>query len=431
MKQQAYCEYANTGLEWPELLPKGWGVSWLKWTCRTEIAKADRTATDEPYLGLENIESWTGRLLQSEEHQPTGDCLRFGEQHVIFGKLRPYLAKAAMPPFPGRCSGEFLVLRPTELNRAYLFRYLTTTEFIARVDGSTYGAKMPRADWRFIGHLPVPRPPLPEQRKIADFLDRETDKIDRLIAEKEKLVERLEEKRKAVISQAVTQGLNPDAKMRDSGVPWLGRIPEHWQIKRLRFLGNVKSGCGFPQSKQGCPDGELPFYKVKHLGNNGASLALEAPSDFISMETALELGAFVFPPQSVVFAKIGAALMLNRFRLLERDSCIDNNMMGFTPFTREVTSEYAAHLLSRFQMRSLANPGAVPSLNVRALRDTFFPVPDPSEQQDILKYVGKTTASINDAAVECSKTIGLLQERRAALISAAVTGRLNVQEVGA
>lgn len=427
MKRIAYREYKNTGMEWPERLPKGWDVSWLKWSCRLETIKAQRTATDEPYLGLENVESWTGRLLQEEEHQPTGDCLRFGDHHVLFGKLRPYLAKVAMPSFSGRCTGEFLVLKPITLNRSYLFRYLTTPEFIARVDGSTYGAKMPRADWRFIGHMPVPLPPLPEQRHIADFLDRETEKIDRLIDEKEKLIDLLKEKRKAVISHAVTQGLNPSAKMRDSRVPWLGMIPEHWQMKRLRFLGIVKSGCGFPQSKQGCTDGELPFFKVKHLGGNGAGLVMDAPSDFISMETAIELGAFVFPSNSVVFAKIGAALMLNRFRLLDRASCIDNNMMGFLPASREIAPEYAAHMLSNFQIRSLANPGAVPSLNVQALRDTFFPVPDTTEQEAILKLIGTTTAAINETAVECSAMIGLLRERRAALISAAVSGQMDVR----
>lgn len=427
MKRIAYREYKNTGMEWPERLPKGWDVSWLKWSCRLETIKAQRTATDEPYLGLENVESWTGRLLQEEEHQPTGDCLRFGDHHVLFGKLRPYLAKVAMPSFSGRCTGEFLVLKPITLNRSYLFRYLTTPEFIARVDGSTYGAKMPRADWHFISHMPVPLPPLPEQRQIAEFLNRETDKIDRLIDEKEKLIGLLEEKRKAVISQAVTKGLNPDAKLRDSCIPWLGMIPEHWRLIRLRFLGQVKGGCGFPQSKQGCSDGELAFYKVKHLGNGGHSLSMQRPDDFISLATARELGAYIFPQGTVVFAKIGAAMMLNRFRLLDRSSCIDNNMMGFIPGSHQYLSEYAAHLLGLFQMSYLANPGAVPSLDVTGFRDLRFPVPDIAEQQAIIASIEARTGSIASTLHKCGDIITLLRERRAALISAAVTGQLDVR----
>lgn len=278
-----------------------------------------------------------------------------------------------------------------------------------------------------ISDIKIPLPPLSEQRQIAEFLDRETEKIDRLIAEKENLLGLLEEKRKAVISQAVTKGLNPNVKLRDSRIPWLGMIPEHWRLIRLRFLGQVKGGCGFPQSKQGRSDGELAFYKVKHLGNGGHSLSMQRPDDFISLATARELGAYIFPKGTVVFAKIGAAMMLNRFRLLDRSSCIDNNMMGFIPGSHQYLSEYAAHLLGLFQMSYLANPGAVPSLDVRGLRDLRFPVPDIAEQQAIIASIEARTGSIYSILHKCGDIITLLRERRAALISAAVTGRLDVR----
>ena len=100
----------------------------------------------------------------------------------------------------------------------------------------TYGTKMPRASWEQIGNLSLSLPPLPEQQKIATYLDHQTAKIDALIARKERLLDLLTEQRAALISQAVTKGLNPDVKMKDSGVAWLGQVPSHWEVKKLKQI---------------------------------------------------------------------------------------------------------------------------------------------------------------------------------------------------
>jgi len=162
---------------------------------------------------------------------------------VLFGKLRPYLAKVVYADFDGVCTSELLTLQPIpEADGKFLFYLLLSDGFISLVNSMTYGTKMPRASSEQIGNISAPLPPLPEQRAIATFLDRETARLDTLIAKKERLVELLGEKRAALISQAVTRGLDPTTPMKDSGVPWLGQVPKHWEVFPVHARYEVQLG---------------------------------------------------------------------------------------------------------------------------------------------------------------------------------------------
>ena len=178
--------------------------------------------------------------------QPVGISNEFCAGNTLFGKLRPYLAKACNVDFEGLCSSEFIVLRAESLDRRFLLFTLLSQGFISLVDASSYGAKMPRAGWNFVGACGLPVPPLAEQLVITSHLERETAKIDDLICKKRALIEKLREKRSALISRIVTRGLPPDAaravgldpepKLRPSGFEWVGEVPGHWDIVRLRFV---------------------------------------------------------------------------------------------------------------------------------------------------------------------------------------------------
>lgn len=237
MKAGIYLEYKDSYSSWLGMVPLHWNLERLK-RCVTIInGKVDGNTSELPYTGLEHVESWTGRLVESDE-KPTseGQCSHFKEGDVLFGKLRPYLAKVVRAQQEGICTGELFVLRPRKISQDYLFYYMVARDFIQMVDSSTYGAKMPRANWDFVGNLQLLIPPFDEQHTIAAFLDRETERIDSLIAKKQRQIELLNEKRGALISRAVTRGLNPDARMKHSGVEWLGEIPEHWQVERFKYV---------------------------------------------------------------------------------------------------------------------------------------------------------------------------------------------------
>jgi len=204
-KRVAYPACKPSGVEWLGDVPEHWTIRRLKYTADLINVKVDGPDNNLPYTGLEYIESWTGRRIS-----PNGDATSEGQANlyrrgdVLFGKLRPYLAKAHAVDSDGVCTGELLVLRTKAVNQKFLLNYVLNPDFVAIVDSSTYGAKMPRANWDFIGNLPALIPPTDEQRAIAAFLDRETARIDALVDKVIESIDGLREYRTALISAAVT-----------------------------------------------------------------------------------------------------------------------------------------------------------------------------------------------------------------------------------
>ena len=192
----------DSGVEWIGELPSGWNCQMLKTVVRNRVEGAN--AASGQYIGLENIQSWTQKYVKSESVNDDSSGILYDSRCVMFGKLRPYLAKAYVPGGSGPCSSEFLTLIPGCMNRRYLAYLLTSGPFIDEVNSRTYGVKMPRAGWDLIGKIKVPCPPDIVQCAIANYLDVKTAEIDALIADKERQVELLKEYRKSLISEAVT-----------------------------------------------------------------------------------------------------------------------------------------------------------------------------------------------------------------------------------
>lgn len=266
-KYKAYPKYKDSGVEWLGAIPEDWSVTKLKYIA--DLLTAKYTNSDDLFVGLENISSGDGKYISKEENIADGASVSFEKNDVLFGKLRPYLAKSWLATFSGVCSSEFLVLRTAKLHPKYLNYYSLTNEFIEQVNSSTYGSKMPRASWEFIGLLPVPTCSYSLSEKVACFLDHETAKIDKLIERQNQLIELLKEKRQAVISHAVTKGLNPDMPMKDSGVEWLGDVPEHWKICRIKQLSKQISKGTTPSTIGGdFVDEGIRFLKAENIGKS-------------------------------------------------------------------------------------------------------------------------------------------------------------------
>ena len=190
-----------SNIDWLGEIPEHWEIRKLKYSFMLKTQKA--TGARIP-VALENIESWTGKYLPSES-EFEGDGIAFESHDILFGKLRPYLAKVWAAEFAGEAIGDFFVLHPLQhLNSRFAAYYMRTSDFINLIDGSTFGSKMPRASWDFFSSAPINLPPVSEQQKIADFLDRETAKIDSLIEKEKQIIEKMKEYRTALISAAVT-----------------------------------------------------------------------------------------------------------------------------------------------------------------------------------------------------------------------------------
>lgn len=273
----------------------------------------------------------------------------------------------------------------------------------------------------------LPKPGLEEQAEIVDHIEVATARIDALVAKKTRFIELLREKRQALITHAVTKGLDTGVPMNDSGVAWLGKVPTDWKVISLKRLGRLKGGCGFPPSLQGSPDNEVPFYKVGDLGKSPDGQHFGQTENTITSDEAKELGATVFPAGALAWAKIGAALSLNRRRITTKPSCLDNNMTGFVPDTAIVSTRFSYYLMSAVDFTVHAKPGAVPSFSEGDQGELTVSLPPPASQRKIVAHLDRATARIDTLIAKTERSVELLREHRTALITAAVTGKLDLR----
>ena len=393
----------------------------LKHVVSLRRSRVDGNEDERPYVGLENIESWTGKVLgNSAAVEGTSLSNTFELGDVLFGKLRPYLAKVWVAEFPGRSTTEFLVMHPVEIEPRFLRYVCLWHDFIDSVDASTFGSKMPRADWDFIGNMSVPIPEWSKQCAIADYLDRETARLDALVAEKERLLDLLAEKRRALITRAVTRGLDPTVPFRDSGIPWLGEIPAHWETERARWL--------FKERDERSDTGEEDLLTVSHL----TGVTLRSEKDVNMFEAATKEGYKICLSGDLVINTMWA--WMGAMGVSSLDGIVSPAYNVYEPRARLDPSYVDALVrLSAFAQEVTRHSKGVWSSRLRLYPEGFFavslPVPPLSEQREIVAHIANETCKLDGLHDATERTAVLLKERRAALISAAVTGQINMEQV--
>ena len=405
MKTKTYPKYKPSGVEWLGDVPEHWEVKKLKQTMSL-ITKKSNTETQN--VALENIESWSGKYISSDT-EFDGDGVTFKVGDILFGKLRPYLAKAYLAEFSGAAVGDFHVMRPTtkHLHGRYVLYLILNKGVISLIDGSTFGAKMPRVSWEFMANIPLPLPTLPEQQAIAAFLDRETGRIDALIAKKKKLHSLLAEQRTALISRAVTKGLNPSVKLKPSGVEWLGDVPEHWEVKALRYICRIETGDKDTVDAE--DEGEYPF--------------------FVRSQTVERINSYTKNCEAVLTAGDGVGVG-KVFHYVHGKFDFHQRVYMFSNF-KKVTGKFFFLFLKENFWRVALEGGAkstVDSLRRPMISSFPFIIPPLLEQQAIAAFLDSETAKIDTLSSKVQTAIERLKEFRTALISAAVTGKIDVRE---
>ena len=282
--------------------------------------------------------------------------------------------------------------------------------------------------------FPVPHPPLPEQTAIVRFLDYMDRRIRRYIRAKQRLIKLLEEYKQALIHQAVTGQMDvrtgePYPAYKDSGVEWLGKVPAHWEVVPLKRLAWFKSGAGFPVHHQGDANAEIPFFKVSDMNIPGNEKYLRVCPNTVSMIVARSLGATVFPAGTIIFPKVGGALLTNKRRIAASHCCIDNNMMGCV--ARNGDRDFLFLMMSCIDLGKIAKVGPVPAISEGEVREIRVALPSAPEQTAIVEYLDTQTAKIDAAVAAARREIELLREYRTRLIADVVTGKVDVREVAA
>ena len=411
-----HAEYKDSGLEWIGEIPAHWKTMRFKFIAQLINDKSIHDG--KKYIGMENIESWTGKYLDMGEIVPESLCNNFCKGDILFGKLRPYLAKAYIAEENGTCSSEILVFRTSSILRRYLFYLLLSFGFIEHINSSTYGAKMPRANWDFIGKSYIPIPPQDEQNVIVKFLDNKLHKLDHLINERTDQLSMLTCYKRDLIAECVPKGLDKSAPMKPSGADWIGDVPEHWQIVPLRaFLkpNNRKNPGGLPllsvERERGVVNRETDGSPDNHN---------RVPDD-LSNYKMVDEGQFVMNKMKAWQGSYGVApcagIVSPAYYVY--DLVFENKAF----FNYAIRSKCYVGFFGRDSYGIRIDQW---DFKAECIKHIPFVAPPIEEQKEIVNYLSKQESKINRLQANIEAQIQKLKDYRRILIHDAVTGKIKI-----
>ncbi len=443
-EHKPYPTYKDSGIEWLGDIPAHWHPKKLKYvaTCNDEALPDSTDPTFRlDYVDIGSVDEFAG-IINRESLKFASAPFRarriVRDGDIIISTVRTYLrAIAAIRNAAPNLvvSTGFAVVRPKSLNSHFAAYAVRAPYFVEAVVANSVGVSYPAVNADELMCLPVACPNIEEQQAIAEFLDQETGKIDALVTKKERLIELLKEKRIALITQAVTMGLDPDAPTRHSGIEWLGEIPAHWEVKPIQALARP----GYRTFTDGDWI-ESPFITDKGIrliqtGNIGIGYYKEQGFRYISAETFSDLRCTEVISGDVLLCRladpVGRACVapdLGSRMITSVDVCIlkpksdvDANFLVYLLSS----SDYLAFLgaICRGGTRDRVSRSGLGSIRVRQ--------PPFAEQRAIADFLDRETEKIDALVAKVREAIGWLKELRTALISAAVTGKIDVREMAA
>lgn len=268
----------------------------------------------------------------------------------------------------------------------------------------------------------IPFPSVSVQHKITAYLDKQCAKIDRLIAHEEAMIEELKAFKQSVIFEAVTKGLDKSVPMKDSGVEWIGKIPESWDIQRIKKIFYIIGGCGFSDHLQGKRKGTYPFCKASDI--NGDSKYINSAQNYVDDKEVVSERFKVIPAGSIIFSKIGEAMKKNHRKINLIPCIVDNNCQALVPTIGNIN--YFYYVFTQIDMVWFDNAGTIPCVNNERLLNLKIPELDILLQQQIADYLDKKCADIDNLVSIKRRKIEKLKEYKKSLIYEYVTGKKEV-----
>lgn len=413
-------QYKDSGIEWIGKIPETWEV------CRFKdfLSLKNEPSNSPNKIGLENIESETGHFIPSTSTFD-GNGTAFTTGDVVYGKLRPYLRKVWLADCDGNAVGDFFVFRcKINVNNQYAKWLLLSDGFTEIVNSSTFGAKMPRVSSNFILTLPYYLPSISEQQRIADYLDEKCGEIDSLIALQEQMIEKLKAYKQSVITETVTKGLDPNAKLVPSGIDWIGEISEKYNLIKFKYIFQIIGGCGFKDIYQGETEGDYPFCKASDI--NGDSIYVNSAKNWVNEELVKKEKYNIIPKGSILISKIGEALKKNHRKINNCDCIVDNNCEGFSnKSSNEIKMLY--YILKCVDMSWFDNQGTIPSINNEKLKNSYLPIPPICEQKEMINYLDSKCTEVDRLIALKQQKIASLKDYKKSVIYEAVTGKTVIE----
>lgn len=409
-------EFKDSGIEWIGKIPKEWK------TCRFKNFMELRTepSTSENKIGLENIESESGHFIQTEG-KFDGNGVQFRKGEIVYGKLRPYLRKVWLASFDGNAVGDFFVFRNKNNSNANYLKWLLLSDgFTEAVNSSVYGAKMPRVSSDFILTLPYCIPPLLEQQRIADYLDKKCGELDELIALQEQMIAQLTDYKQSVITEAVTKGLNPDAELVPSGIDWIGDVPKGWKVTRMKNIGDFQNGLTYTPYDVCGPEGVLVF-RSSNIQNSRLCF-----DDNVFVKTA-PTSLMVKKGDIIICSRNGSAELIGKCAMVNQDlnACFGAFMVRFRS---KIENRYSFYLVSTVipKYKQLFTTTTINQLTKGMLSSMVGVLPPENEQHAIATYLDTKCSEIDSLIAIKQQKIETLKDYKKSVIYEAVTGKMTV-----
>lgn len=429
-KLPKYPAYKSSEVEWLGDIPEHWEVKpgfTLLYEAKVKNTGMKRTTVLSLSYGkirIKETEELTGLVPESFE---TYQFVNKGD--IIF---RPtdlqndhVSLRSGVSEFEGIITSAYLNLRlrPIADNKfySYFFRGIDNNKVIY---GLGSGLRQ-NIDFRDFKRFMFPCPPLLEQAIIASFLDRKTVQIDQAIVIKEKQIELLKERRQILIHRAVTRGLNPNAKLKDSGVEWIGEIPEHWKVKRFKHFTKILSGYS-PEQVKLTEEPKIDYFKVDDLNNVDENYRLSNSNWFVENFKL----AKIYSKNILLIPKRGGAIGTNKIAITTTFCVFDTNVMGLEFDLLKVDIDLIAIWLKSRNLITIADTTTIPQINNKHIYPLEIALPELSEQIEIIDYIKKSSNKFATAISLKEQEIEKLKEYKASLIDAAVTGKIKVAQHG-
>lgn len=437
-KYQKYAEYKDSGVEWLGEIPSHWEM-WKLAHAYSEIGSGTTPSTTNE----ENFEGdipWvtTGELRENTIFDTKKKVSK--KTLELYPTLKKYPVGSVAIAMYGATIGRlgiFGVEATTNqaccvmtiskvLNNDYLFYWLQA--FKDEIVQLSSGGGQPNINQEKVASLRIPAPNVKDQTQIANFLDHETTKIDHLIEKQQQLIELLKEKRQAVISHAVTKGLDPNVPMKDSGVEWLGEVPEHWNVIAISKITNkITNGYVGPTRDILVPEG-VPYVQATHIKKGKVSFD---NAYFVREKWSNEHAKSILKQGDVLIVQTGAGTGDIGLVSANEEGFNCHALIILQSKQNLMIGSYLAYVLQSdygySTLYSIRTGGMHPHLNCGEVQFVKVPVPSCNEQEQIVKFIAKHLERYDLLIQKQENAIQLMQERRTALISAAVTGKIDVR----
>jgi type I restriction enzyme S subunit len=436
-----YPAYKGSGIDWLGEIPAHWQAIPLKRIASIRYGLGEppeQLSSGLPFIRATNVSK--GRIIADEmqfvdpEDVPwdRDPVLRSGD--IIVVRSGAYTGDSAIipPDYNGAIAGYDMVVRRRQGSIPQFIAWALLSHYVvdAQIKLESLRAAQPHLNAEELGAVVLLIPPCDEQRAIATFLSQETTKIDALVAKEEQLIARLQEKRTALITGAVTKGLDPNVPMTDSGVEWLGEVPADWELLSLkRRAKRIQTGSTPATAEQKYyEDVTIAWYGPGSFSDN---LPLQEPIKFISGDAIGDGVARLFDAGSVVVVTIGATI--GKVAYMAEPGSFNQQITGITFDLQRVWPRFGAYQLKSLEptLRGIAPNTTLPILDQEEVGYLTFLVPRLSEQYAIVAFLDRETARIDAMVAKVREAIDRLKELRIALISAAVTGKIDVREEAA